>query len=211
MIEQSLDIILSALVWSIPVAFVLLATERLNRSANIWRTPQSIHAANRGFLGLTLVAILGLTAFFGFSVKSWQIAISIDAAPLDGSAVAFPPEATELSSLGYGLLAIWFLGAAAMFVRLALSAQRSGSLFDSVMKTGHTYSDYEDVFLSDEVREPVTVGVWRQAIVLPASKMNELRSSEVKAVIAHERAHIARFDPSKNLALQIMRCLFCFN
>ena len=163
MIEQAVDIAISALVWSLPLALALMAAERLNHMINPQQSPTIVHWANRAFLGLAVVGLIALTAFFGFSIKSWQITLGAD--PVEGAAsgVTIPQQAAELSAVGYALLALWLLVFAIKLTRLALSAMRGSRLVEQMLASGKQYNGKREVYLSDAVAEPVTVGIWRQA------------------------------------------------
>jgi TonB family protein len=56
---------------------------------------------------------------------------------------------------------------------------------------------------SERVGAPVTLGVRRPLLVLPAGLAGELFGDEREAVLAHECAHIARRDFAKNLAYEL--------
>ncbi|MDB5347049.1 MAG: putative rane protein [Schlesneria sp.] len=48
---------------------------------------------------------------------------------------------------------------------------------------------------TNTVREPFACGIWRWTIVLPQGIEQQLTTTEVKALIAHEVAHLVRRDP----------------
>jgi beta-lactamase regulating signal transducer with metallopeptidase domain len=53
--------------------------------------------------------------------------------------------------------------------------------------------------ISDEVISPLAMGAWRATVILPASAALRMPPSELEAVLAHELAHIRRFDYLCNL------------
>ncbi len=53
--------------------------------------------------------------------------------------------------------------------------------------------------ISDEVISPLAMGVWRATVILPVSAVLRMPPSELEAVLAHELAHIRRFDYLCNL------------
>ena len=65
--------------------------------------------------------------------------------------------------------------------------------------------------LSDRVRQPVTGGAFRPLVVLPTDIAEWLSAPELSAVIAHEVAHIDRYDFPKNVGLQVLRAVLWFN
>jgi multidrug efflux pump subunit AcrA (membrane-fusion protein) len=63
---------------------------------------------------------------------------------------------------------------------------------------------------SEHVRSPVTLGIWRPVIVLPAD-WREWSGPKLDAVLAHERSHIARFDPAVQLLSAVHRAVLWFS
>jgi TonB family protein len=61
-----------------------------------------------------------------------------------------------------------------------------------------------DVCVSDAVNGPVTVGMWRQVVILPAGFVAQVSGSELEAAIAHECAHMQRHDFAKNLLYETL-------
>ena len=66
------------------------------------------------------------------------------------------------------------------------------------------------VLESDRIAVPVTVGLLRPKVVLPSGW--ELWSeAKLRAVLAHEGAHVARRDPLVAGLASLNRCLFWFH
>jgi TonB family protein len=61
-----------------------------------------------------------------------------------------------------------------------------------------------DVRVSDAVSGPVTVGIWRQTVLLPRGFVGQVTGSELEAAIAHECAHMQRQDFAKNLLYEAL-------
>ena len=57
---------------------------------------------------------------------------------------------------------------------------------------------------------PVTLGIWRPAIVLPFD-WREWDEAKLAAVLAHERSHIARFDPAVQLLSAVYSAVLWFS
>jgi beta-lactamase regulating signal transducer with metallopeptidase domain len=53
--------------------------------------------------------------------------------------------------------------------------------------------------ISEEIISPLAMGAWRAAVILPVSAVLRMPPSELEAVLAHELAHIRRFDYLCNL------------
>ena len=63
---------------------------------------------------------------------------------------------------------------------------------------------------SDRVAVPVTVGLFRPTVVLPPG-WERWPGATLRAVLAHERAHVARRDPLVAGLASLNRCLFWFH
>jgi TonB family protein len=61
-----------------------------------------------------------------------------------------------------------------------------------------------EVGVSDVVNGPVTVGIWRQTVLLPRGFVEQVTESELVAAIAHECAHMKRQDFAKNLLYEAL-------
>jgi len=64
---------------------------------------------------------------------------------------------------------------------------------------------------SDEVQIPVAAGLWNPAILLPAGLVGELNEEETAQVLAHELAHIRRWDDWTNLAERVAEAVLFFH
>jgi len=67
------------------------------------------------------------------------------------------------------------------------------------------------LYLSDEVLSPLAMGVWHTAIILPVSAVMQLSPSQLEAVLAHEMAHVRRWDYLGNLLQTAVECLLFFH
>jgi beta-lactamase regulating signal transducer with metallopeptidase domain len=67
------------------------------------------------------------------------------------------------------------------------------------------------LWLSEKIESPLTVGIIKPLILLPAAALNHLTNTQIEAVIAHELVHIRRNDYLVNLLLTITELLFFFN
>ena len=65
--------------------------------------------------------------------------------------------------------------------------------------------------VSDEVISPMAMGVWRAAVILPVSALMQLDPAQLEAVLAHELAHIRRWDYLYNLLQTTVECLLFFH
>ena len=67
------------------------------------------------------------------------------------------------------------------------------------------------VYLSDCVREAILVGVWRPMVLLPAAWVLEMTPESLEAVIAHELAHLRRWDQWTNLLQRLVETLLFYH
>jgi beta-lactamase regulating signal transducer with metallopeptidase domain len=64
--------------------------------------------------------------------------------------------------------------------------------------------------VSDEVISPMVFGVWRTVVLMPLSAAMSLPTEQLEAVLAHELAHVRRWDYLCNLLQTSVECLFFF-
>lgn len=67
-----------------------------------------------------------------------------------------------------------------------------------------------DLYKGEEFKTPVTYGVFRARIVLPA-RLTEISRVDMRNMIAHELMHIRRYDVAKKYLLTAVLCLHWFN
>ena len=65
--------------------------------------------------------------------------------------------------------------------------------------------------VSEDVISPLAMGVWHAAVILPASAILMLEPAQLEAVLAHELAHIRRWDFLCNLVQTTVECLLFFH
>ena len=63
----------------------------------------------------------------------------------------------------------------------------------------------------DRIASPAVVGVIRPTILLPLSMMSGMATQDIEAIIAHELAHIKRFDCLVNFCQMVVEALLFFN
>lgn len=67
------------------------------------------------------------------------------------------------------------------------------------------------VCVSNRIRDAIVVGVWRPLVLLPTSWLTEMPPEVLEAVLAHELAHIRRFDLWVNLLQRLIETLLFFH
>ena len=68
-----------------------------------------------------------------------------------------------------------------------------------------------DVCVCDDLSVPIVAGFVAPAIVIPAAIANELTPANLQRIVAHERAHIRRYDPLCNLIARTIEALLILN
>ena len=67
------------------------------------------------------------------------------------------------------------------------------------------------VWMSDFITSPVTIGYIKPIILLPVAAVNHLSAEQIEAVLLHELSHIKRFDYLVNLITRIIQTILYFN
>lgn len=150
------------------------------------------------------------------------------------SASSIPPAATEASparwSQAWLWLAPWIVacyvaGVALMLFRLLISSIRvqrlgataeriaAGPLVNSLRYLAQKWSLKVVPVLarSEQIIVPRVTGILRPMILLPASAISGLATDELELILAHELAHIRRFDLWVNLLQRFTEALLFFN
>lgn len=106
------------------------------------------------------------------------------------------------------LWAVYGVVAGALLIRLGIGWLLARRMVRSATEThGHTRKDRWPVLASPLVSAPITTGILRPVIVLPAD-WTEWSAFKLRAVLAHENAHISRRDPLVALLAAINRAIF---
>ncbi|MHC4695101.1 MAG: M56 family metallopeptidase, partial [Planctomycetota bacterium] len=118
------------------------------------------------------------------------------------------------------VLVIWMAGVAVLSVRLLMGfvgvyrwrhhleplperlVQRIASLSEGLGMRG-----FSRVFISPTVLQAMAVGYLRPMVLLPVAMLTQMQPEMLEAVIAHELAHIRRFDLWINLVQRITETL----
>ena len=66
------------------------------------------------------------------------------------------------------------------------------------------------LLVSDEVISPMVFGIWRTVLLVPLSAAMAMDPEQLEAVLAHELAHVRRWDYLCNLLQTSVECLFFF-
>jgi beta-lactamase regulating signal transducer with metallopeptidase domain len=93
---------------------------------------------------------------------------------------------------------LWLAGAAGGVVRLAREIGRTRALRRSAVRTIESPIGVP-VCLSPLAGVPMVLGARRPLILLPAGVVDTLSGTQLRAILAHERAHVRRHDYFANL------------
>ena len=159
-------------------------------------------------------------------------AVTVPASPVNVAVTANIPAVSQVNIIHYITTAatpvitvslwaiLWALGAIAIAAAFALSYGRCRRAFRASLPAeddflrqwlaGQNLHRIVTVRLSDAVRAPMTYGVLRPVILLPAA-MDLEDHQTLDYVLAHELAHIRRFDAAAKLVLAAAACLHWFN
>lgn len=150
------------------------------------------------------------------------------AAPITGPSISkalpHPSPAATNATLLRTLWAMWGLGALFFLTRTALSYRGAQALrhratpwqpippilHETIRALGMGAQRIE-ILLTDQLTSPAVVGIIRPAILLPASLVTGLPEELLRAIFAHELAHIRRWDSLVNLGQMIVESLLFFN
>ncbi|MEO7145816.1 MAG: M56 family metallopeptidase, partial [Bryobacteraceae bacterium] len=109
-------------------------------------------------------------------------------------------------------LFVWGLCALCLLARLSLSYSVLKGLKSrgSSMATGDLPLGRRGirVLVSTETSTPLAAGLRHPAIVIPAALRARLSEAELRQIILHEAAHLARYDDWSNLAQKLIQAVF---
>ena len=145
---------------------------------------------------------------------------SVSAATLDVATVPVPSGAARDDEergpqlLMHWPLAVWLLYAAGLLLSL-IHLGRDWWTARRLVTTARAVSPpqpdaHAPVSESDLTASPVTVGAWRPRVILPA-RWRAWTPQQLSAVLAHESAHVRRWDPLVAWLARINRTIFWFH
>ena len=162
------------------------------------------HASTRyavWFVSLLALFILPLVGQLSFGISKSPILV------LTTGTVSQVTQETS-SAGGSWFAAIWTVGILVCAVRVVASFLR----LSRIMRTAAPAPQLgERVFVSSLVSIPVAAGLLHPAIIIPGDLADALPQHDLEAILAHERAHIARNDILGNVIQRIVESLLFFN
>ncbi len=191
---------------ALSIAVTAIASLALRFALHAWR---SACAANRYLAWLSLAALCAALPLFGFAGafahRHPDFKTSATAAPTESVAIAHALNAIDdVLPVSRVLAVVWAGGSLILLLRLGARLRAALAL-----KRGTPYrpstpaARRANVWFSDAVGSPVAIGYLRPAILLPGHlAANEFESMREHA-LAHENAHLRRYDDFTALLYQI--------
>jgi D-alanyl-D-alanine endopeptidase (penicillin-binding protein 7) len=146
------------------------------------------------------------------------------ASPLLPTALLAPDSLPDLDLLLRAVVGVWALCAAVLTVRMALgmlwierSARSTGAthgqLQTRLSRMAHDAGLTRPVRLRvlDGIASPLTAGIWRPMVLVPAALVTGMPPDLLEALLAHELAHIRRHDYLLNLLQNAIEALLFFH
>ena len=117
---------------------------------------------------------------------------------------------------------LWFVGALVNALRLGVSWVAARRLVLAAVEDAELTAivsrfaermgvDAVVVGISHTLQGPAVVGVLRPVLLIPASLRGTMAIAELHALVAHELAHLKRFDPVMNAVQRVVEALLFFH
>ena len=144
--------------------------------------------------------------------------------PLLPAALLVPDSLPDLHLLLRAIVGVWALCAALLALRMALgmlwierSASRMGATHASWQARLSRMAQDAGVTrpvrlrILDDIASPLTAGIWRPMVLVPAALITGMPPQLLEALLAHELAHIRRHDYLLNLLQNVIEALLFFH
>ncbi|WP_457351675.1 M56 family metallopeptidase [Roseateles sp. P5_D6] len=149
------------------------------------------------------------------------LAQCLDLAPADAEFIGeLPPLAEQMPAL----VSAWALGTALMLARLALGLAWVGRARRRSMPAPAEWQARLDALarrlglkrpvplrLLPDLAGPIALGMFRPCVLLPAALLSRLPVDLIEALLAHELAHVRRWDYAANLLQSAVEALLFFH
>ncbi len=195
------------------------------------------NAAERSLLWLMLIIALALMPGFALLMPHWSLALTLPDASIPTSSGnwlqsflglfgserggALTPLLQSVLLALYSLVAIAALSylITAMISLLAItrrstlaneSEHRNALLMLDKLSSRGGIESHVTLLFSPEVQSPLTWGIWRHFIILPASA-SAWQQDLLAQALSHELAHIQRMDWASHMLSRLVLCLYWFN
>ncbi len=105
--------------------------------------------------------------------------------------------------LGYGQLCFWRCHACSLPEDLLVHCRQLAARFG--------FDCFHSIYGSHHVHEAMAMGIFRPAILLPATWITQMDPDMLEAIVAHELAHLRRYDLWINLVQRIVETIFFYH
>ncbi|MEM6483485.1 MAG: M56 family metallopeptidase [Pseudomonadota bacterium] len=177
-------------------------------------TPTSPHRAHQSMLLLFLLVTLAAGFWISLIQSSWSLGLEFGIGPSAAASSEDNNQAVPAVTIVRADVVLFSLLLGVSTLRLLLllrSFHVANSSLNNVLSESHPLTAEPTVRVTDRIVEPITAGFLSPTVLLPEHTLSKLTDAQIEAIVAHERAHIERGDPLKNLLLQITKCLFWYN
>ncbi|HVX65941.1 MAG TPA: M56 family metallopeptidase [Bryobacteraceae bacterium] len=183
--------------------------------------PRMSAATRYGVWLLTLVAVIALP-FLGGLLPAGEPLRAAGSLPAAASrpALALPSQSGWVlwALAAWAAMALLLIGRVAWsYVVLQRLKRRARpfppahqALFEAV-RSGCPGKRHAALLASDEIAVPLAAGLCRPAVLVPGYLVTHLSEAELRDVLAHELAHLRRWDDWTNLAQRLVEAVFFFH
>lgn len=190
---------------ALSIAVTAIASLALWFALRAWRTAC---AANRYLAWLSLAALCATLPLFGFAgafAHRHPDIKNATTAPPSTAAIATAMNAIDqMLPVSRVLAVVWAGGSLLLLVRLGVRLRAALVLKRGAPHHSHTPAARRaDVLYSDAVTSPVAIGYLRPVILLPRHLADEEFANVREHALAHENAHLRRYDDFTALLYQI--------
>jgi bla regulator protein BlaR1 len=126
-----------------------------------------------------------------------------------GASGAETVPAIQNPGLMAGLIALWMLGSLILLARWSLAWLRAANIRRNACIA--PLNAPVPLALTTDLREPAVSGLFRPLIMLPKGLVEELTPAQLRAVLAHELAHVSRRDNLKSALHTLVEIIFWFH
>jgi TonB family protein len=207
-------------IWQVPLIFAAAwIAARLARPTGprmehrIWVTALFLEVALPAlhFSIATLIqqvaAILARIGSIGSTVDHAQVRVFTSPAVAAGSGLHLSMPLRLALVLGYSAVLFYFAGRLAWGLLKTYQIPRNGVPVSDTQHRAYpslSQCTAHSILISADTAGPVTLGIARSTLLLPAGFLERVNSADLDAVLAHESAHIHRRDFAKNLFYELL-------
>lgn len=176
--------------------------------------------------------LVSLFAIFSVPVSAlvtwWWLSFRSPVHPPSGDVAAASPAAIVTGNWALSwegcLVVFWVLGVGVMTLRILFSLARQHTLRSQSTPAGQSVLDVVrrlvekrptfcrvEVLMTQKLKTAAVCGILRPILFVPTAMVNGLSTRQLEAVIAHELAHIRRFDAVVDFVQMLVEAILFFN